>query len=367
MTIIFARRSRRRIAAAAAALAMFTASQSLAQVIDLAGQTVTLVHNAAPGGATAIGAQIAANAWAKTMAGKPTIIVQSVEGGALSRGIHQVLNARPNGLTIGWLAWNGSTRILDPDELQIPFKNFALIGGAGGANFYLHVSKEAGGGLTDNDSFASRVKSLTFGGFNPKSSGAMSLAAALDMLGIDFNFVSGFNGEGPLLAALQRGEIQGYPGTGIFYKQSVKEEMIDAGKSLGVFYFSSPNEDGTAQIEDPALSDMETFDSYYRRVKGKAPEGPAWEVIKFHGRVSNPVNWLVVAPPGTPAEHLQMLRESFIEATKDPEFLAQIDKAFSQELTITDGEGITRIVDEVSSVSDAFKDVMRGYISRMEH
>src|SRR5690606_27238153 len=113
--------TRRAFHAITLAAATCLAGMAHAQQIDLAGRTVTLIHNVAPGGATALTAQLAADAWARTMAGNPTIIVQSVEGGALSRGIHQVMNSRPDGLTVGWLAWDGSTRVLDPAELQIPF------------------------------------------------------------------------------------------------------------------------------------------------------------------------------------------------------------------------------------------------------
>jgi tripartite-type tricarboxylate transporter receptor subunit TctC len=87
--------------AGVAALAVTAASVAHAQVIDLKGQTVTLIHNAAPGGSTGLGAQIAAEAWSKTMAGNPTIVVQSVEGGALARGIRQVMSSRPDGRTLG--------------------------------------------------------------------------------------------------------------------------------------------------------------------------------------------------------------------------------------------------------------------------
>jgi hypothetical protein len=36
--------------------------------------------------------------------GNPEIVVQSVAGGTLTRGIQQVMNARPDGKTLGWLA-----------------------------------------------------------------------------------------------------------------------------------------------------------------------------------------------------------------------------------------------------------------------
>jgi tripartite-type tricarboxylate transporter receptor subunit TctC len=353
--------------AGAAAIALAGATAAHAQVIDLSGQTVTLVHNAAPGGSTGLGAQIAADAWSKTMAGNPTIVVQSVEGGALARGIRHVMNARPDGRTLGWVAWSGSTRVLDPEELQIPFKDFGIIGGVGGAHFFVHVSTKVAGGLKDKDEFVKKVDKFTFGGFTALSAASMRTAAAMDLLGIDYQFVSGFGGDGPLQAALQRGEIQGYPATGVIYNRTLKDTMIKDGESLGLFYFSPPKPDGSGLSEDPFMENLETFDSYYRRVMGKEPSGPAWDVIKFHGGIGDRVNWLVVAPPNTPEEHLAMLRESFAQAVSDPEFLANAEKVFGQKPSITTYPDIMDVVDEVSRTDEALKETMRGYLKKMEH
>jgi len=352
--------------AAAVAVGIGAPVGAAAQVIDLAGETVTLIHNASPGGATGLGAQLAADAWAKTMAGNPTIVVQSVEGGALSRGILQVMNSRPDGKTVGWVAWSGAIRVLDPPELQIPFKDFGLIGGVGGGHFFVHVSTSVGDGIKEKDEFVQKVKELSFGGFNAKSASSMRTAAALDMLGVDWRFISGFNGDAPLQAAMQRGEIDGYPATGVIYKRTLKDEMIAKGESLGLFYFSPPNAEGTGLTTDPIMSELEPFDSYYRRVKGEEPSGPLWELIKFHGRISDKVNWLVVAPPGTPEEHLTMLRESFAQAVASPEFQTGAEKVFGQQPVIVTFPEIVDIVEEVSQTDPAILDTMREYLARME-
>jgi len=341
------------------------ATPSAAQVIDLAGQTVTLIHNAAPGGSTGLGSQLAAEAWAKTMAGNPTIVVQSVEGGALSKGILQVMNSRPDGKTVGWVAWSGATRVLDPVELQIPFKDFGLIGGVGGAYFFVHADTKLGGGIKNKDEFVEKVKSFTFGGFNAKSASSMRTAGAMDMLGVPYKFVSGFNGDAPLFAAMQRGEIEGYPATGVTYNRSLKNESIAEGKSLGLFYFTPVGEDGK-MIADPLMPELEPFDAYYTRVKGEAPSGPIWDMMAFHGRTADKVNWLVVAPPGTPEEHLQMLRESFAKAMEDPDFIAGAERVFGQKPVVTTFPEISEIVEEVSGTPQALLDTMRGYLEKME-
>jgi tripartite-type tricarboxylate transporter receptor subunit TctC len=355
-----------RVAAAAALLLAATSLPATAQVIDLEGKTVTIVHNASPGGATGLGSQLAADAWTKTMAGNPTMVVQSVQGGALTKGINQVLNARPDGLTIGWLAWQGSTRILDPEPLQIPFEDFGLIAGVGAGNFFLHVRTDVGDGIETREEVA-ELDSLSFGGFSPKSAASMQTAGALDMLGVDWNFVSGFGGDGPLRAAQARGEIEAYPATAVIYKRDLRDGPIAEGETLGAWHYSWPTEDNSAMTPDPSYDgEVPTFAEYYEQVRGEAPSGPIWEMIQFHGNVSNKVNWIIVAPPGTPEEHVEMLRESFREATSTPEYLEAATQLYGAEPNIEYAEEIIQIVDDVQNTSEELKDIMREYISRME-
>lgn len=350
---------------ASTAILVGAALPAAAQVIDLAGRTVTIVHNAAPGGSTGLTAQLAADAWSQTMEGNPTIVVQSVEGGALSRGILQVMNARPDGRTLGWLAWQGSTRVLDPVERQIPFQDFGLIGGVGGTTFIAHTSTapdrgmNAAGDLPDLDHY-------TFGGYSPRSGPAIRTAVAMDMLGVDWSFVSGMSGDTPLEAARQRGEIDGYPVTAVYYEQTLRPGPVTDGSDIPLFYFSAPNEDGTGLSLDPRLPEILPFDQYYEQVTGSAPEGPGWDMIMYHARVTDPINWLVVAPPGTPDEHLAMLRESFAEAVQSEAFLARATEVLGQAPTVSYYEDVQAIVDEIAATPEAMRELQREYIARME-
>ena len=355
-----------KVAALMSAAATLTAVPTSAQVIDLEGKTVTIIHNASPGGSTGLGAQLAADAWAKEMAGNPTIVVQSVQGGALTKGINQVMKSRPDGLTVGWLAWQGSTRILDPEPLQVPFQDFGLIGGVGAANFFLHASTSTGGGISSREDIAS-VGKLKFGGYSPKSAPSMQTAGALDLLGIEWNFVSGFGGDGPLRAAQARGEVEAYPATATVYRKDLKDGPIADGETLAAWTYSSPTADGTGMVADPAYEGIvPTFADYFKQVKGEDPSGPVWEMVQFHGRVSNRVNWIVVAPPGTPPEHLKMLQDTFQTAVTTPEYLEAATKLYGAAPNIEFADDITKIVDDVQNTPEDLRQIMREYISRME-
>lgn len=331
---------------------------------SLSGRTITLVVNSSPGGATALTAQVAAQAWSEMMEGNPTIVVESVTGGALSRGIHRVMDARPDGLTLGWVAWSGSTRVLDPEELRIDFDRFEPIAGVGGALFYMQVGTKTGGGLEKAEDLVN-VDSVTYGGYHAKSASGMRTAASFELLGIDYSYVSGFAGDGQMLAAVQRGEIDGYPATIAAYHNHLKGGPIADGEILPLFYFGPPTEDGSAMQSVPGLEEMEPFDVFYEKVRGERPSGPIWDMIQYHGRVTDPVQWLVVAPPGTPEPLLQMFRESFEKAIETEGFKSNMARLMQIEPTILLADEVSDVIDEVQNTSTEIKALMNDYVEKM--
>ena len=332
-----------------------------AQAIDLSDETVTIVHNASPGGSTGLSSQVLADAWAETMEGDPTIVVQSEPGGALTQGINRVLDARPDGLTLGYLAWQGSTRILDPEELQIPFEDFGVIGGIGGATFFVTATSEA----VPSPEALPETESLRFGGFSARSAPSMQLAAALDLLGVDWSFVSGMSGDGPLRAALERGEIEAYTATAPIWLSDLRDGPIAAGDTQQFFHFGTADDDGNMVAADAFMDEIPTFQEYYTDLMGEEPSGEAWDMMMFHSRVSVPVNWIIVAPPGTPDEHVQMLRESFREAVESDAYKEAANRVFGSPPNIVHYEAMEKIVEDVQTTPQEMRDLLRRYIDEM--
>lgn len=351
-------------AASVAAITLAGAAPGYADPIDLEGETVTLVHNVAPGGATAISAQVLADAWSKTMAGDPTMVVQSVSGGALTKGIDYVMDARPDGKTLGYLAWQGTTRILDPEVLQIPFQDFGVIAGIGGSNFLFHLRADVGGGIENRDDLVN-LESVTVGVYSPRMTQGMQTAAALDLLGVDWTFVSGMLGDGPLYAAQQRGEIDAYPATTTQYIAELGDGPIASGETMAIWQMGPLEADGSMKL-DPALEGVPTLGEYIEKATGKPPEGPLWDLIMYHAQSSAPVNWIIVAPPGTPQDHLDMLRASFDEATASPDYIEAATKVYGSPPNIVHWQEMTKIISDVQNTSEDIKDTMRQLVERIE-
>ncbi|MDP6642481.1 MAG: hypothetical protein QGF16_00210, partial [Rhodospirillales bacterium] len=308
-------------ATAIAALVLGAAEVSAADFY--AGKTLKIVTNASAGGSTGISSQTFANWVVKYIPGSPKVIVQPVPGGAQLKGINFVRNARADGLTIGWSAWGGSTRVLDPPKRQVPFHEFQVIGGAGIMPVVIGRT-DLGGGIKSAEDLV-KVGKVKYGGFRPGSAFDMRARLSLEMLGIDYSYVSGYRGAAPGHAALLRGEINLQSPSMTAFLAVYKKGSVADGKTLGLFYWGLPNKDGTTTGYKEA-AEMPTFYKLYSKLKGKAPSGAKWEAIKFLSRASDGLTWLVWAPPKTPADRVAILRKAFADAVKDPGFLADYEK-----------------------------------------
>ena len=346
--------------------ALMTVGSISASAESLAGKTITLIHNASPGGSTGLGAQVLANFWSKAIEGQPIMIVQSVPGGALTKGIHAAMNAKADGTTLAYVAWSGSTRILDDPALQIPFKKLGLIGGIGGGSQMISVSTDMGDGIESADQFV-KLEEITFGGYSAKSMPSLAFAAAFDLLGMDWSFVSGFRGGGKIAAAQARGEIDVGMATANYFNTQLKDGAVADGDILPLFYLGAPTADGKDIVSSDAFGDIPvSFSEYYRGITGKDPSGPAWDLIKFNGTNHEPVTWLIFAPEGTPADTLKMLRDAFASVAKDPAYIDGTAKVLGGTPIITYGQGIIDKVNSVQDTPEEMKEIIRTYIAKLK-
>jgi hypothetical protein len=150
------------------------------------------------------------------------------------------------------------------------------------------------GGVSTNDS------TRDYGYMHKKTSGAQ------------YNMVTGYQGTPDLALALERGEIDGYCG---FDWASLKSQKPDWVRDKSVNFLIQdaiePNEELTKMGVPHVFKYVKTEDN--RKVVALILSQQV-----FHRSF--------IAPPGTPAEQLSILRTAFDATMKDPQFLADADK-----------------------------------------
>lgn len=316
-------------AAAIGVLASAVGGPATAQQDFYSGKTITMIINIGAGGATGIQAQLFANYWEKYVPGKPNIVVQEVAGGANLKGIQQVARgSRKDGLTVGWLVGVGGITLLGPEALRVPATQFsdAVIAGIG-TNVVAYARKGAGSGLQKARDIvkAGRVK---LGGLRATSTNDLAGRLSLDLLGVKHDYVLGYKSGAEMNAALLRGEIDVVVTPADSYLARIDATTIKEGQAIPLWYFAAEDGEGKP-VRHAALeaAGVRPFQDVYREITGRAPSGVAWQALQWIGEWQTKAIWFVTSVPGTPADRLAVLRESFWKAVEDPEYQAAARKS----------------------------------------
>lgn len=146
----------------------------------------------------------------------------------------------------------------------------------------------------------------------------------MDALGVEYTYVTGFNSTAVSSVAIEQGEVDLDTASGPGFARRVQSAMIPNGTAFSPWYYPKVLPDGTvAPIAYLEQQGIPNFYDVYVELKGEEPSGPKWEVFKFLQIVTGNMLFASFAPPGTPDEAVEALRESFIATTKDPEYLEE--------------------------------------------
>lgn len=349
---------RRTLAAAAAAL-MLSASAATADDF-YEGQTINVIINLGAGGSTGVMAQLFSQYWSKYIPGNPQFIVTPVEGGAQLQGITQVRNARPDGLTVGWVSWSAATRQVGPASQHVDWGAFDIIAGMG-AQGLAYMRNDVPPGIERPEDILN-AEGVQIGGYRPGSYLDLLARMSLDILGVEYGYTTGFGGGASIIAALQRNEVNFAAAPAANYFGNIDSNVVEEGIGLPLWYYAFSGEDGEP-VADPAFGDIRAFHEVAESATGEAPSGPLWEAMQWLNDGSAGVTWLVAAPRGVDEERLQILREAFFKAAEDPEFLEAVERIAGLVPPVVDTEAMERIIENLGNVDDEIVTILQDYIS----
>jgi tripartite-type tricarboxylate transporter receptor subunit TctC len=147
--------------------------------------------------------------------------------------------------------------------------------------------------------------------------------------------ISGYTSSPQGLLAVERGEVDGSFTSWNTLKRTKQDWLRD--RFISVLY-------QCALERHPDLPDTPTDVEL-----GMTPE--AKQILAFYTS-SAAIGRSILAPPGIPAERVKVLRAAFDATVKDPEFLAEIEKA-QQEFQPASGEALQKLIESTASVPAA--------------
>ncbi len=308
---------------AAALFATSVLAPTYANAAFYEGKTLIIMIGLRPGGTVDTFARTFAPYWSKHTPGKPTIIIKNMPGAGGMRATNYVYEkAKPDGKTVFWGPWSPVGQALGRRELRARYENFEVLGGSGDTRLaYMRTDVPPG---IKKPSDIVKAKRFRAGGGNPMGAVDLLSRTSLDLLGVKYDFVTGYRGGSAIYAAMLRNEVQ-YTQTSIGTFRTRSRDFIKRGEGMGLYYLVPVDADGSYK-RNPNITEMPAFPDLFKEIYGKMPSGPVWDALNWYVNLVGRMTYIGFAPPGTPAEVVNDLRKGYWGAARDPGFIKQTMK-----------------------------------------
>ena len=309
------------------AAALFSLSGSASFAADqpfYKGKTLTFLINYAPGGPTDIEGRVLARHLARHIPGRPRVVVRSMGGaGGIVATNYLGQVARPDGLTMGF--FTGSLfryQIKDPG-LEVDLKNFPFIAATEGVTVS-YLRSDVPPGINKPEDL---VKAQTFkaGGLNLNSSKDVRFRLSLDLMGVKYEYVTGYSSSSRARAAVQRNEVQYHDETLPAYRSIVEPTMVKTGIATALYYTDRVTPDGDVETS-PDVPELLSFTQLFKKIHGKAPSGIKYEALKIANISSGNLQRQMLLAPGSPPEAIAALKKAVEAVAEDPKYIADAKK-----------------------------------------
>ncbi|HEX9262931.1 MAG TPA: tripartite tricarboxylate transporter substrate-binding protein, partial [Candidatus Binatia bacterium] len=301
------------------------------------GKVVRIIVGFSAGGGFDTYARTLSRSMGKYIPGHPTVIVENMTGaGSLIAANHIFRVAKPDGLTIG--AFNGNlilARLIGAPGVDFDPTKMGWMG-APGNNHDLCVLNQKTGIATAEQWLAAKTP-LRLAGSAPGTTTDDTAKVLKEAIGIPMRLITGYKGTADMRVAVESGEVDGICGFSWSSVRSTWRKTIESGQVIIVLQ--------SAPKAHPDLPKVPLSISF-------AKTAEAGQLIEAGIHQPSAMTYGYALPPGLPKERTQILRNAFMQAVKDPDFLNDAAKA-NLEVTPSSGEEIERSIQKLFKTSPA--------------
>jgi tripartite-type tricarboxylate transporter receptor subunit TctC len=314
-------------------LFLMLAASAPAQDTFYKGKTVRIIVGAAAGGGYDTYTRTIARHMGKHVPGNPTFVVDNMPGaGFLIAANHIYHVAKPDGLTIGhFIGGLFLQQLLGKPGVEFESVKYGFVGVPGQDNYVIGISKSLG--ITSIEQWLSSKTVVKLGGVGAGSATDDIPKILKEAIGLPMQLVSGYTGTATVKLAFNSGEVQGVDNSWESFKATWRNELESG--NLIVVLQNTPK-------PHPDLPKVPLDNNFAKTDEGK-------KLIRAVVHTVGPTARPYVVPPGTPKDRLEILRKAFMDTMKDPEFLADAEKA-KLDINPLDGATLERGVREVFNI-----------------
>lgn len=324
------------------------------------GKTITFLINFSAGGPTDIEGRIVARHLARHIPGNPLIVVQNMSGAGGVTGINYLgEKAKPDALTLGYFTGPYNHQMMKSTTLRVDLMKVPFLTAVQGVTA-CYIRSDVAPGIKKPTDIA-KAERFKAGGLSFDSNKDLRFRLAFDVLGVKYDYVTGYNSSNDARLALQRNEIQYHDENIPGYRGVVEPQLVKTGIVTPLYYHDVIRPDGTMgkSADYPELS---SFTEIYTQIHGKAPSGIKYETLKAANMASQNLNRVALLPPGSSREAIVALRQAFTALSKDEEFIAEAKKVMRFHPRFETGEDGEKLRDRVLTASPEIVDFVRKFV-----
>lgn len=334
------------MAAIMALLAMLPAATATAETAAdfYRGRQITMIIGASTGGGYDIQGRLVARHIGRRIPGNPSVVVQNMPGAGSIAATNHLFNVAPKDGSVFALLQREilTASLISPQNVRFDVAKFNWIGSVS-SETGLVVAWHTAPLQTTGDLFKTE---MIVGGTGPMIDTETTPRLLNALIGTRFRIVSGYPGTTEVLLAMERGEVMGL---GDWSWSNIKARNLDLLKTGKIRLLMQ-----AALAKDPDIPDVPFALDF-----AKSPaDRRLIEFLIAPKAVARPI----AAPPGTPADRLQALRDAFLSLKSDPDFIADAEKS-RLEVGLSSGAEVARVIAIIGSTPKAETDRLLGLIS----
>ncbi|MBI3001796.1 MAG: hypothetical protein HYY46_25555 [Deltaproteobacteria bacterium] len=285
---------------------------SAAQSDFYEGKTIRIIVGFSPGGGYDALARMLSRHMPKYIPGRPTIIVENMTGaGSLLAANHIFKVAKPDGLTFGHFSGGFAySQVMGQPGIEFDVRKFVFVGAVARDESAIALTKASG--IASMDRWFAAKTPVKLGTTGPGAFGTDNVIKVIKAaLNLPIQIISGYKGTADMRLAVESGEIDGTT-WGWDSMRGTWQKAIQSG-AVKIVLQAVPKPFPDLPQVPLAIDFAKTAD--------------AKQLIEFGIHYPSKITKTLALPPGTPSDRGQILRKALQQTVKDPEFIAEADKA----------------------------------------
>lgn len=324
-----------------------------------AGKTLTLFVPYAAGGGTDLAARAFAPLLEQHIEGHPTVIVENDPStGGIVGSNEFARSKKKDGLTV--LVSSSalhSAYLVDDPTVKVDFNDLRpIIGMATGSLVF--VSDDTGMKKPEDILKPSKTP-LILAGQVPSGSDLRTLLA-LDLLGVDYQAIFGYEGSGDKRIAFERNEVNLMLDNSISYREQM-QTFADRGEVTPLFSQGLMNGDTLERIA--SMPDLPTPTELFEQANNRPADGKEWDAYRTLVASTDSLSKAMWLHKDDPDEAYDALNKAFTEILADKDAMAKLgDDVFGGNPPLT-GEKLTEVVNAMANPNPDARQYLRDYLS----